>query len=80
MTFLEIKRNFRSGKIESYKLVTREEIVSAYPDNSDIKSWAGGARLGTKFSLTTSVLRLMYVRTDTIDEEMIKQLELGEVK
>ena len=75
MIFLEIKRNFRTGKIESYKLVTREEIIASHQSNVDVTAWSGGARLGSKFSLTTSTQRLMYIRTDVIDEEMIKLLE-----
>lgn len=76
MTFLEINRNFRTGKVESYKLTSGEEILAAHPINSDLKAWLGGARLGSRFSLTTSTLRLMFIRTDTISEEMIRHLEL----
>jgi hypothetical protein len=74
--FLEIKRDHRTGKINSYKLVTHEEIIEAHLGNADLAAWSGGARLGSRFSLTTSVQRLIYVRTDVIDEEMIKRLEL----
>jgi len=76
VTFLEIKRDYRTGKIDNYKLVTREEIIEAHFGNADLASWSKGARLGSRFSLTTSVQRLMYVRTDIIDEEMIKGIEL----
>lgn len=76
MTFLRIERDYRSGKIDSYKLVTREELLDAHVGNADLAAWSRGARMGSRFSLTTSNQRLIYVRTDTIDEEMIKGIEL----
>jgi hypothetical protein len=76
MSFLEIKRNFRSGKVESYKLVTREDILTTNPNNMDVRTWTSCARVGSRFSLTTKSQKFMYIRTDVIDEEMIKRLEL----
>jgi len=76
MSFLEIKRNFRSGKVESYKLVTREEVLATHPNHMDVRTWTSCARAGSRFSLTTKSQKFMYIRTDVVDEDMIKRLEI----
>ena len=64
MLFLEIKKNERNDKVESYKMVTGEEIVSLHKDNSDLNSWTRGARLNSRFALSNKNGKYMYVRID----------------
>ena len=49
--FLEIKKNWRTGEIESERKITKEELLEAHPTNYDLKTWAEGARKGSPFSI-----------------------------
>lgn len=71
--FLEIKKNVRTDKVEGYKLLTKKDIMAKYPDG-EIITWASGARLNSRFSLTTVLEKYMYLRLDEFDEKDIEKL------
>ena len=74
MKFLEIRKNIRTDKVESHRMVTRDEMAIIHPFSADLASWAKGARLNSRFSLTTPTEKYMYIRLDEFNEEDIEKL------
>jgi hypothetical protein len=70
--FLEIKKSYRSDKVESYRLISKEDIAAKYPDG-EIVAWASNARLNSRFSLTTKFEKHMYIRLDEFDEKDLEK-------
>lgn len=49
--FLEIELDSRTGQEKGQREISREELLEQHPTNSDLRSWAQGARIGSVFSL-----------------------------
>jgi hypothetical protein len=54
--FLEIRRNLRTGEVESEREITKEELIKAHPNNYEVRGWAEGARKGSPFSVLSKGL------------------------
>ena len=74
MTFLQIKKEVRTDRIINYKMVEREDVVKLHPTISDLAAWTQGARMNSRFSLTTSTEKYMYIRLDKFDEKDVPKL------
>lgn len=81
--FIEVKKDYRSGRIEGYRVMDKEAVLAAHPANADIHAWSSGARLYSRLELTTSKQRLAYIAVSSDDviegalnEETRKRLEL----
>ena len=68
LKFLELKKNDRTGKVESFKMIEKDEVVKTHPNNNDLLVWACGARLNSRFFITTKAGSYIYVRIDELDE------------
>lgn len=62
--FFEIKLNYRTGQVEDCKQASKEECIAHHPTNMDLNAWAKGARINTRFFLTTRTESFVYVRSD----------------
>lgn len=64
--FFQVEKD-PQGNIKNRQYVSKEEIIKKHPSNFDIISWARGAMLNTKFSLTTKAGQFLYIRTNNKD-------------
>lgn len=72
MKFLEIRRDIRNDKIIGYKMVSREEIIKLHPLMTELRAWADGARLNSRFDLSTSLCKFKYIRLDKLTDKDIE--------
>lgn len=70
--FLEIIKDARSNRMRSFGLVSKEEMVKKHPFSLDIRGWADGGRMNTRFGISTSTANYLYVKTNKTD---MKELE-----
>lgn len=71
MKFLEIKRDGRTGKVISHRMVERDDLRKEHPHISELMAWADGARPRSRFSLSTVSNRFSYIRVDSYVEKDI---------
>lgn len=74
MKILEIKKNVRTDKVESYREVSSDDLAALHVSNLDLASWTKSGRLNTRFSLTTSTEKYMYVKVEDYTTEDIERL------
>lgn len=74
MKILEIKKNFRTDKVESYREVSNDDLAALHASNLDLASWTKSGRLNTRFSLTTSTEKYMYVKLEDYTDDDIEKL------
>ncbi|MFA5048387.1 MAG: hypothetical protein WC516_05200 [Patescibacteria group bacterium] len=74
MKILEIRKNVRTDKVEGHREVTVTDVDILHPSILDLASWIKCGRLNSKFSLTTSTYKYMYVRLEDYTEEDIERL------
>lgn len=74
MKILEIKKNVRTDKVESHREVSADDLSLLHPSSLDLASWMKGGRLNSRFSLTTSTEKYMYVKVEDYTEEDIERL------
>ncbi len=76
MKFLEIVLNYRSGKVESHSLITKDELLKKHCYHEEIRGWSSCAREKSKYSITTSTGRFLYVRVDSyVPEDVVKYVD-----
>lgn len=71
--YLEIVRDTRTGTLNNFELVSKDEITKKHPFNMDLRCWTTGSRLNSRFSLSKNNKKYVYIRTD---EKNKKKLEL----
>lgn len=72
--FLEIVKDVRTGYMQSYKLVTKEDMIKRHPFCMDLKGWADGGRLNSRFGLSNTQARFIYVKTDKTEDKELETI------
>ena len=70
--FLEVIKDFRTGNFKCFGIVSKEEMVKKHPYCLDLKMWASGNRLNSRFSLSNNSGRYIYIRTNETDNKRLE--------
>jgi len=72
--FLEIVRDIRNGKMTHHGLISFEDMVKKHPFCLDLRGWAKGGRLNSRFGLSNVKGRFLYVKTDETNKRKLEEL------
>lgn len=72
--FLVIVKDARTNQLKEHKLVDLDALVERHPYSMDLRGWAKGGRVGSRFGISNDSERLIYVRTDETDKSKLEAL------
>lgn len=72
--FLEIIKDVRTGHLTAHQLISADEMVKKHPHCLDLKGWAHGGRMNSRFGLSNPHGRFLYVKTNETDHGKLEQL------
>jgi len=74
MLFLEIIKNFRTGNMKSYGMITLADLLKKHPFCMDLEGWAHGGKQNTRFGVSNVTTQFIYVKTEETDKQKLEQL------
>ncbi len=72
--FLEIIKDYRTGTFQSHRLITAQQMIEQHPYCLDLRGWARGGRMNSRFGLSNPSGQYLYVKTEERDEGKLEQL------